>query len=134
MVQPGVKKMGMELKLLFFWKGMKKDIVNFVARCLECQRVNVGHIHPTRLPKPHEIPEFKWEVISIDFIVRLPLTTRNHGAILVVDTLNSCCHISGRHSAKEDHIKKGSSFYRKVLDQFQRSLGNLVEIQHYLSP
>ena len=37
MAHPGVKKMSAYLKPLFFWKGMKKDIVNFVARCLDCQ-------------------------------------------------------------------------------------------------
>ena len=37
MAHPGVTKMRADLKPLFFWKGMKVDIVNFVARCLECQ-------------------------------------------------------------------------------------------------
>jgi hypothetical protein len=37
MAHPGVTKMRADLKPLFFWKGMKADIVNFVARCLECQ-------------------------------------------------------------------------------------------------
>ena len=36
MAHPGVTKMSADLKPLFFWKGMKADIVNFVARCLEC--------------------------------------------------------------------------------------------------
>jgi hypothetical protein len=37
MAHPGVTKMREDLKPLFFWKGMKEDIVNYVARCLECQ-------------------------------------------------------------------------------------------------
>ena len=36
MVHPGVTKMRADLKPLFFWRGMKADIVNHVARCLEC--------------------------------------------------------------------------------------------------
>jgi hypothetical protein len=36
MAHPGVTKMRADLKPLFFWKGMKAVIVNFVARCLEC--------------------------------------------------------------------------------------------------
>ena len=36
---PGVTKMRVDLKPLFFWKGMKANIVNYVARCLECQQV-----------------------------------------------------------------------------------------------
>ena len=38
MAHPGVRKMSVNLKPLFFWKGVKKDIVNLVARYLECQR------------------------------------------------------------------------------------------------
>jgi hypothetical protein len=82
MAHPGVTKMRADLKPLFFWKGMKTDIVNFVARCLECQQVKAEHRHPVGLLQPHAIPESKWEVISMDFIVGLPLTTRRHESIL----------------------------------------------------
>jgi hypothetical protein len=37
MAHLGVTKMRVDLKPLFFWKEMKADIVNYVARCLECQ-------------------------------------------------------------------------------------------------
>ena len=37
MAHPRVTKMRADLKPLFFWKAMKVDIVNYVARCLECQ-------------------------------------------------------------------------------------------------
>jgi hypothetical protein len=47
MAHLGVKKMNVDLKPLFFWNGMKRDIVNYVARCLECQQVKVEHRHPT---------------------------------------------------------------------------------------
>jgi hypothetical protein len=67
---------------------MKADIVNFVARCLECQQVKDEHRHPTGLLQPHAIPESKWEDISMDFIIGLPLTARRHDSIfVVVDTL-----------------------------------------------
>jgi hypothetical protein len=76
MAHPGVTKMRADLKPLFFWKGMKADIVSYVARCLECQQVKVEHRHPTGLLQPHVIPESKWEVISMDFIVGFPLTDK----------------------------------------------------------
>jgi hypothetical protein len=69
MTHPGVTKMRVDLKPLFSWKGMKADIVNFVARCLECQQVKAENRHPTGILQPHAIPESKWEVISMDFIV-----------------------------------------------------------------
>ena len=71
---------------------MKNDIVQFVARCLECQQVKVDHRHPASL-LPHDIPMTKWEIISMDFIVGLPLTQQKHNAILVVvDRLTKNTH------------------------------------------
>jgi hypothetical protein len=55
MAHPGVTKMRADLKPLFFWKGMKSDIVNFVARSLECQQVRAEHRHPAGLLQPHAI-------------------------------------------------------------------------------
>jgi hypothetical protein len=93
MAHPGVTKMREDLKPLFFWKGMKADIVNYVARCLECQQVKAEHRHPTGLLQPHAIPESKWEVISMEFIVGLSLTARRHDSIfVVVDTLMKSAH------------------------------------------
>jgi hypothetical protein len=74
---------------------MKADMVNLVARCLECQQVKAEHRHPTGLLQPHAIPESKWEVISMDFIVRLPLMARRHDSMfVVVDTLTKSAHFS----------------------------------------
>jgi hypothetical protein len=47
MAHPGVTMMRENLKPLFLWKGMKEDIVNYVARCLECHQVKAEHRHPT---------------------------------------------------------------------------------------
>ena len=55
---------------------MKRDIVDYVARCLECQRVKDEHQHPTSLLQSHSVPGWKWDTISIDFIVGLPLLAR----------------------------------------------------------
>jgi hypothetical protein len=67
---------------------MKEDIVNYIARCLECQQVRDEHRHPAGLLQLHAIPKSEWEVISMDFIVGLPLTARRHDSIFVlVDTL-----------------------------------------------
>ena len=88
-----VKNMYANMNRLFFWVGMKHNIVHFVAKCLECQRVKVDHRHPAGLLQPHDIPISKWEVISMDFVVGLPLTSQRHNAILViVDQLTKSAH------------------------------------------
>eukprot|EP00253_Pinus_taeda_P031488 PITA_31488 len=72
---------------------MKHDIVQFVAKCVECQQVKADHCHPAGLLQPHDIPMTKWEIISMDFISGLPLTSQRHNAILVVvDKLTKSAH------------------------------------------
>jgi hypothetical protein len=93
MAHPGVTKMRGDLKPLFFWKGMKACIVNYVERCLEYQQVKVEHRHSKGLLQPHAIPKLKWEAISMDFIVGFPLTERRHDSLfLVVDSLTKSAH------------------------------------------
>jgi hypothetical protein len=60
----------------YFWPGMKKEIVDYIARCLECQQVKEEHKHPTGLLQPLSIPEWKWEVINMEFITGFPKTVR----------------------------------------------------------
>jgi hypothetical protein len=64
----GVKKMYADMKKLFFWVGMKHDVVHFVAKSLECQQVKADHHHPTGLLQPHDVPMSKWEFIYMDFL------------------------------------------------------------------
>jgi hypothetical protein len=46
-------------KKQYFWLGMKKEVVDFIARCLDCQKVKAEHRHPTVLLQPFPIPEWK---------------------------------------------------------------------------
>jgi hypothetical protein len=51
---------------------MKNEVVDFIARCLECQKVKDEHRHLDGLIKPFPIPEWKWEVVTMYFITKLP--------------------------------------------------------------
>ena len=55
----------------YFWPGMKKDIAEYIARFIKCQQVKVEHQHPVGLLQPFQVPEWKWEVISMDFYYRI---------------------------------------------------------------
>jgi hypothetical protein len=93
MAHLGVTKMKIDLKTLFFWKGMKADIDSYMVRCLECQQVKAEHRHQVGLLQPHIIPQSKWEVILTDFIFGFPLTARRHDSIfMIVDTLTKSTH------------------------------------------
>ena len=99
---PGLKKMYKTLKKVFFWPRMKKEMAAYVAHCLECQQVKAEHHHPTGLLQPHDIPESKWEFISMDFVVGLPTTPQRHDCIMVVvDKLTKSAHFIPKKSTFE---------------------------------
>jgi hypothetical protein len=68
---PGYQKKIIVVRSQFFWLGMKKD-VDYISRCMECQRVKVEQRNPMDLLQPLPILEKKWEVVTIDFITKLP--------------------------------------------------------------
>ena len=63
---------------------MKNDIADYIAICMECQKVKVEHRNSVGLLQPLPIPEWKWEVVTIDFITKFPRTVRQHDLVMVV--------------------------------------------------
>ncbi|XP_069151866.1 uncharacterized protein [Solanum lycopersicum] len=53
---------------------MKRDIVDFVAQCPDCQQVKYEHQRPGGTLQRKPIPKWKWEKIAMDFVVGLPMT------------------------------------------------------------
>ena len=56
-MHPGSTMMYRTIKENYWWSGMKKDVVNFVSRCLLCQQVNAKHQKPLRTFHPLPILE-----------------------------------------------------------------------------
>ncbi|KAD4180320.1 hypothetical protein E3N88_28911 [Mikania micrantha] len=72
---------------------MKKHIAEYVDRCLTCLKVKAEHQRPSGLLQQPEIPMWKWDQISMDFITKLPRTSRNHDSIwFIVDRLTKSAH------------------------------------------
>ncbi|GJW10031.1 putative nucleotidyltransferase, ribonuclease H [Tanacetum coccineum] len=92
-IHPGSTKMYHDLKQHFWWSGMKRDVATFVSKCLTCQQVKIEHQRASGLLQPLEIPVWKWDEISMDFVTGLPRTQRKHDAIwVVVDRLTKSAH------------------------------------------
>ncbi|GJT73688.1 putative reverse transcriptase domain-containing protein [Tanacetum coccineum] len=64
-VHTGADKMYYDLRDGYWWSGMKKDIVVYVSRCLTCLKVKAEHQRPSGLLQQLEIPEWKWERITV---------------------------------------------------------------------
>ena len=82
-----------DLEPCFWWTKMKKEIIAYVVRCDNCCRVKAIHLKPAGLLQPLFIPGWKWEEISMDFIVGLPPTQKNFNSIwVIVDRLMKSAH------------------------------------------
>ncbi|GFZ15639.1 hypothetical protein Acr_25g0000480 [Actinidia rufa] len=76
-MHPGGTKMYRDLKETFWWPGMKKEIAKFVSQCLSCQQVKAEHQRLAGLLQSLPIPEWKWEHITMNFVVGLPNSPRD---------------------------------------------------------
>nr|GEU55996.1 hypothetical protein [Tanacetum cinerariifolium] len=56
--------------------GMKRDIATYVSKCLTCSKVRAEHEKPSGLLQQPELHEWKWDRITIDFITKLPRSSR----------------------------------------------------------
>ncbi|KAL0453903.1 UNVERIFIED_CONTAM: Transposon Ty3-G Gag-Pol polyprotein, partial [Sesamum latifolium] len=80
-MHPGSTKIYRDLRPYYWWPAMKKDVAEFVAKCLTCQQVKAEHQAPAV------------EKITMDFVIGLPRTFRKHDAVwVIVDRLTKSAH------------------------------------------
>jgi hypothetical protein len=92
-IHPGMTKMYQDLRHIFWWPGMKKHVAKYVSSCLTCQKAKVEHQKPAGLLQSLSVPQWKWDSISMDFVVALPKTQRKFDSIwVIVDRLTKSAH------------------------------------------
>nr|GEW22837.1 putative reverse transcriptase domain-containing protein [Tanacetum cinerariifolium] len=113
-IHPGSNKMYQDLKKLYWWLNMKADIATFVSKCLTCAKVKAEHQKPSGLLQQPEIPKWKWEKITMDFVSRLPRTLSGYDSIwVIVDRLTKSAHFFSMK--KTDNIEKLAQLYLKEI-------------------
>nr|GEX18261.1 putative reverse transcriptase domain-containing protein [Tanacetum cinerariifolium] len=97
-VHPRVDKMYHDLRDMYWWPGMTRDLATYVSKCLTCLKVKAKHQRPFGLLKQLDIPEWKWDNITIDSITKLPRSKSRHDTIwVVVDRLTKLAHFLATH-------------------------------------
>ena len=81
---PGICKTYAHLQRNFYWPGMHKGVEGYVMQCQKCQVNKAERLKAGGILHPLEIPNGKWESISMDFIVGFPNTNRGHDSIWVI--------------------------------------------------
>jgi hypothetical protein len=104
-MHPSSTKMYQDLKQNFWWTRMKREIAKYVSKCDICQRVKASHLRTAGILQPLPIPSWKWEDISMDFIIGLPNTFQRHDSIwVIVDRLTKTAHFLPVHTKKYAEI------------------------------
>ena len=129
-MHPGSTKMYHTMREHYWWKGMKKEIADFVSRCLTCQQVKAEHQKPAGKIQPLPIPVWKWDKITMDFVTGLPRTRRQHDAIwVIVDRLTKSAHFLP--VSNDDPLDKLAQLY---VEEIVRLHGVPISIVSYRDP
>jgi hypothetical protein len=92
-IYPGSTKMYHDLRQQFWWTRMKHEVARYVSECDTCRKVKADYMKPGVLLQPLSSLEWKWDDISMDFIVGLPTTARKFDSIwVIIDRLSKSVH------------------------------------------
>ena len=79
------------IKKMFYWPHMKKNIQDYVVACAVCQQAKTEVSYP-RLLQPLVVPDYAWQVLSMDFIEGLPSSESFNCILVVVDKFSKYTH------------------------------------------
>jgi hypothetical protein len=89
----GRTKMYHDLRQQFWWTRMKHEVSRYISECDTCRKVKADYMKPGGLLQLLSIPEWKWDDISMDFNVGLPMMARKFDSIWVIlDQLSKSAH------------------------------------------
>jgi hypothetical protein len=98
-MHPRSNKMYHDLRSLYWWTRMKREIAKYVSECDTCQRIKASHFKTLGTLQPLLILSWKWEDINMNFIVGLPNTSRHHDSIWeIIERLTKAVHFLPVHT------------------------------------
>ncbi|GKD39418.1 putative reverse transcriptase domain-containing protein [Tanacetum coccineum] len=122
-IHPGSDKMYQDLKKLYWWPNLKAEIATYVSKCLTCAKVKIEYQKPSGLLVQPEIPQWKWENITMDFVTKLPRTAAGQDTIwVIVDRLTKSAYFSDRDGKFTSHFLK--SLHKALAPSGQECVAN----------
>ncbi|GJW81612.1 putative reverse transcriptase domain-containing protein [Tanacetum coccineum] len=73
-----------DMKKLYWWPNIKANIATYVSKCLTCAKVKAEHQRPSGLLVQPDIPQWKWDNITMDFVTKLPKSSQGYDTIWVI--------------------------------------------------
>jgi hypothetical protein len=88
----GIQSTYQRIKKVFWWRGLKGDVEDFIKQCSICQHAKSERCHPTGLLQPLPLPQGVWQDLSLDFIEGLPKSDGYSCILVVVDRYSTYAH------------------------------------------
>jgi hypothetical protein len=88
----GIQATYQRVKKVFWWKGLKNDVTQYVQQCAICQKAKAERVHPAGLLQPLPVPQGIWEDVTMDFIEGLPKSEGFDTILVVVDRFSKYSH------------------------------------------
>jgi hypothetical protein len=89
---------------------MRRKTTRYVSKCDTCQKVKADYMKPGGLLQPLSVPDWKWDDISMDFIMGLPMTAHKFNSIwVIVDRLTKSAHFIPIHT--KHRVEKYAKIY-----------------------
>ncbi|GKC27100.1 putative reverse transcriptase domain-containing protein, partial [Tanacetum coccineum] len=111
-IHPDSDKMYQDMKKLYWWPNMKANISTYVRKCLTCAKVKAEHQRLSGLLVQPDIPQWKWDNITMDFITKLPKSSQRYDTIwVIVDRLTKSANFVPMR--KTDPMDKLARMYLK---------------------
>ncbi|GJW39669.1 putative reverse transcriptase domain-containing protein [Tanacetum coccineum] len=143
-IQPGSDKMYQDMKKLYWWPNMKADIATYVSKCLTCAKVKAEHQRPSGLLVQPEIPQCKWDNITMDFITKLPKSLQGYDTIWVIvdrltksaiflpmretDPMERLARMYLKEKALGTNLDMSTAYHPKTDDQSERTIQTLEDM------
>ncbi|GJR08502.1 putative reverse transcriptase domain-containing protein [Tanacetum coccineum] len=145
-IHSGSDNMYQDMKKLYWWPNMEANIATYVSKCMACAKVKAEHQRPSGLLVQADIPQWKWDNITMDFVTKLPKSSQGYDTIWVIvdrltksaifvpmretDPMDKLARIYLKENALGTSLDMSTAYHPQTDGQSERTIQTLEDMLH----